>query len=50
MAIFLKNKEPENSWIALTDVLVGLFTLFVFAFIALWVKKEYFQEEYVAKN
>jgi flagellar motor protein MotB len=50
MAIFLKNKEPENSWMALTDVLVGLFTLFVFAFIALWVKKEYFEDEYVAKN
>ncbi len=50
MAIFLKPKDPENSWMALTDVLVGLFTLFVFAFLSLWVKKEYFQEEYVAKN
>ncbi len=50
MSIFIRKKEEQSPWMTLTDLMVGLFTLFVFAFLAVAIKKNHFEKEFVLKN
>jgi len=46
MAIRLKNNDSSGSWLVFTDLTVGLFTLFVLAFVALVTLKHQTDTEF----
>ncbi len=46
----LGHRRKGNPWILFTDLSVGLFALFVFAFITLWLTKDKVDSEYKAKE
>lgn len=50
MPLFQRNKKAEVPWVAMTDLAVGLFALFVFAFIALWSLKDRVTEDFTRKE
>lgn len=50
MPLFSRNKKTEVPWVAMTDLAVGLFALFVFAFIALWSLKDQVTEDFTRKE
>ena len=50
MSIFIRNPRESSVWVVFTDLMVGLFTLFVFTFVAVWLLKEESERDLVERN
>ncbi len=50
MSIFLRSPKGSGVWVVFTDLMVGLFTLFVFAFVSIWLLKEESERDLVERN
>ena len=50
MAIFLREEKNNSIWVVFTDLMAGLFTLFVFAFLVVWLMKERSERDLVERN
>jgi flagellar motor protein MotB len=50
MRLFPRHRSAKTPWLVFTDLALGLFTVFLFAFISLWVLKNVTEQDLVAKN
>ena len=50
MSIFIRKPQESSVWVVFTDLMVGLFTLFVFTFVAVWLLKEESERDLVERN
>lgn len=50
MSIFIRKAQESSVWVVFTDLMVGLFTLFVFTFVAVWLLKEESERDLVERN
>ena len=50
MAIFLRDEKNSSIWVVFTDLMAGLFTVFVFAFLVVWLLKEQSERDLVERN
>jgi len=50
MAIRLIKEKESSPWLVFTDLVTGLFTVFVFGFLAVWILKDQSEKDLVARN